>query len=338
MSRNTNPAISVVIPIYNGETYLRETLDSLSQQSFKDFEVICVNDGSTDGSFAILEELALRDTRIKVISKPNGGDATKAIIYGLSFATGRYFMYSSQDDLFSKDLLEKGFLLGEENNADAVVPDVEFYFKEDSSKRQLQSIRGVNGDRSRVLEGREAFVLSLDWTIHGFVLWKMDVVRNVGFATYGLSSDEYTTRLFFFHSKKVVFSDGIFYYRQDNPGAITKKWNINQLDYIETFRRLNVFAVQNKMQPDEVAITNRLMLDHFIRVQVMFSNNVKKMTEEEVMRFHENIKILYSQNIGGIRSMRTNTIEQKIKKICCSNFIAFQVFSKFLQIRQKWNV
>ena len=64
---------SVVIPVYNVEPYLRECLDSMLNQSYADWEVVCVNDGSTDGSTAILEEYALKDVRFNIITQPNGG-------------------------------------------------------------------------------------------------------------------------------------------------------------------------------------------------------------------------------------------------------------------------
>ena len=82
------PAISVIIPIYNVEKYLRRCLDSVKNQTFPDWEAICVNDGSPDNSAEILEEYAKKDARFKIVNKENGGlsDARNA---GMAVASGK---------------------------------------------------------------------------------------------------------------------------------------------------------------------------------------------------------------------------------------------------------
>ena len=82
--------ISVIIPVYNVENYLRQCLDSILNQTYTDFEVICVNDGSTDNSLNILNEYAQKDSRIKVISQKNKG-LSGARNTGLKFAGGGTF-------------------------------------------------------------------------------------------------------------------------------------------------------------------------------------------------------------------------------------------------------
>lgn len=336
MATNCKPAITVVIPIYNGALYIERTLKSLLNQSFINFEIICVNDGSTDNSLNIIESFAKNDHRIKVFSKSNGGTATNAIIFGLKYATGRYFMYSSQDDLFSVDLLDKTYLKAESCNADAVVPDMDYYRDDIDSPIALHGIHGIHGDRTRELSGTEAFVLSLDWTIHGFVLWNMEIVKKVGFYEYGLNSDEYTVRMFFFNSKKVVFCDGIFFYRQDNPQAITKKWNINQLDCIETCKRLELFAEENGYSKHDISKIHSMLLGEMIRVQIMFNKNKDKITIKEKTAYGNKIKNIYHENIGKIKSIEANGFKEIIKlKLTCLSYHSFKYFCKaipFLQI------
>ena len=99
------PQLSVIIPVYNTENYLRECLDSIINQTFKDIEIICVNDGSTDGSLTILEEYAQKDNRIVVLHKPNGGlsDARNA---GLDIMRGNYVSFIDSDDYITCDMIE----------------------------------------------------------------------------------------------------------------------------------------------------------------------------------------------------------------------------------------
>ncbi len=94
-----NPKISVIVPVYNVEKYLAECLDSIINQTLKDIEIICLNDGSTDNSFSILKEYALKDSRIKLIDKENEGlGYTRKI--GLDNAKGEYLLFCDSDDYY----------------------------------------------------------------------------------------------------------------------------------------------------------------------------------------------------------------------------------------------
>lgn len=98
--------VSVVIPVYNVEKYLRECLDSIVNQTLKDIEIICVNDGSTDNSLEILKEYAQKDSRIIVIDKVNEGAATARNI-GIDRAQGEYLAILDSDDIYNTSMLEK---------------------------------------------------------------------------------------------------------------------------------------------------------------------------------------------------------------------------------------
>jgi glycosyltransferase involved in cell wall biosynthesis len=227
--------ISIIVPVYNGEAFLAETLESIRQQTFGDFEVYCVDDASLDGSAAILEEFADSDQRFKVLHRPaNGGSAVKCIEYALPECAGAYYFYCSQDDLLSRDCLERVHQRALESNADAVLPDMSWYYTaQDNPKR----ISAPGGDYSVLLTGQQAFILSLDWRIHGFSLRKMDLVKSLGFDDLLVNGDEYATRLFYLNSGKVAFSKGTFFYRQDNEAALTKQFSIKVFDYFGTYGR-----------------------------------------------------------------------------------------------------
>ena len=112
--------ISIVIPVYNIEKYIVECLDSILNQTFTDYEVICVNDGSKDSSLNILNAYAEQDSRIKVISQKNGGSGT-ARNNGLSLAKGKYVQFLDGDDYFEPEMLEKLYNLAENYNAEISV-------------------------------------------------------------------------------------------------------------------------------------------------------------------------------------------------------------------------
>ncbi len=101
------PVVSLVIPVYNSARYLRQCLDSVLKQTWQDLDVVCVNDGSTDDSLAILNEYAAKDSRIRVFSKENEGKgAASARNLGLDNAAGEYVQFVDSDDFFAPDMVE----------------------------------------------------------------------------------------------------------------------------------------------------------------------------------------------------------------------------------------
>ena len=102
---NNNIKISIIVPVYNVEKYLRECLDSLINQTLEDIEIICVNDGSTDSSPQILEEYASRDSRIRVFHQENQG-VSVAYNYGIKQVKGKYFTIVDSDDWIREDSCE----------------------------------------------------------------------------------------------------------------------------------------------------------------------------------------------------------------------------------------
>ncbi|MBR1921177.1 MAG: glycosyltransferase [Kiritimatiellae bacterium] len=114
------PKVSVIIPVYNVEDYLRQCLDSVVNQTLRDIEVICVDDGSTDASPAILAEYAAKDPRVKVISQPNAG-AGAARNRGLDVARGDYLFFFDPDDYAEPDMLGALVARADETGAEVVI-------------------------------------------------------------------------------------------------------------------------------------------------------------------------------------------------------------------------
>lgn len=104
MENKTAPFFSVIIPVYNVEPYLEQCIDSILRQRFKDFELILINDGSTDGSPDICKKLAKEDIRIKYFSKENEG-VSKTRNLGINIATGKYLCFIDSDDFLEEDFL-----------------------------------------------------------------------------------------------------------------------------------------------------------------------------------------------------------------------------------------
>lgn len=214
-----SPKITIFMPVYNGSKYLHESIKSVLNQTYNDFELICVDDSSTDDSYLILQEYSKLDSRIVVYQKINGGNVPCSWNFVIPYIRGKYTMYMSQDDFLSKNTLELSYARIEESESDMVLPDLVFY-RDGNIKNRI--IVGVNGNREAVLTGEQAFILSLNWSIHGFALCKTEMFKSEIFDENIFNSDEYITRKNFIKSNKVAFSAGKYFYRIDNPNAITK--------------------------------------------------------------------------------------------------------------------
>lgn len=127
--------VSVIIPVYNVEPYLKQCMDSVVGQTLKDIEIICVDDGSTDGSLDILKEYATEDSRIQIIEQKNAG-AGAARNNGMRHATGKYLSFLDSDDFFEPRMLEKAYDLAEKDQADFVAYKSDQYHTE---KKQFVS-------------------------------------------------------------------------------------------------------------------------------------------------------------------------------------------------------
>lgn len=160
MESKEGTVLTVVVPVFDAAPYLKECLDSVSRQTLRDIEIICVDDGSTDGSAAILAGYAARDARFKILSQPNKGQGA-ARNAGLELARGEYVYFMDADDvLAADDAFERLAALAEKERLDALFFDAETRI----DKGVAASPSAVNAedyirrrDYSSVSTGRELF-------------------------------------------------------------------------------------------------------------------------------------------------------------------------------------
>jgi glycosyltransferase involved in cell wall biosynthesis len=143
----TNPKVSILIPVFNVEPYLRLCLNSVVNQSLKDIQIICVNDGSTDSSLEILKEFAAKDGRIILVDKQNEGYG-KAMNVATDYATGEYIGIVEPDDYVSYEMFETLYNVAHNNNLDFVKSD--FYrFAQDADGDVLYKLYRLSDDKNR---------------------------------------------------------------------------------------------------------------------------------------------------------------------------------------------
>lgn len=147
---NNTPLISVIVPVYNVEKYLRKCVNSIVNQTYKNLEIILVDDGSPDNCGKICDELAIKDNRIKVIHKENGG-LSSARNAGMDIATGEYITFVDSDDYIENDTYEKVVVAINKFDSDLI------FFREKSVDESGKTIY-INGDTP----SGEIFEISMD--------------------------------------------------------------------------------------------------------------------------------------------------------------------------------
>lgn len=223
------PRISVVIPVYNVEQYLRQCLDSVLGQTLRDIEVICVNDGSPDGSPAILREYAMQDERVIVINKENGGYG-QAVNTGLSRATGEYIAVVEPDDFISASMYET--LLGNAMLSDGRMADVvksaywEFYDEEGNPDGRIVAPHLMN----KMVKRRRVFTVEEypEVLYHHPSIWsaiyRRDFLREQDIRFVEAKGGGWADNPFFFETlctaQEIVWvPEAFYYYRKTNYEA-----------------------------------------------------------------------------------------------------------------------
>ena len=123
MDKDKHPLVSIIIPVYNVEKYINECLDSVVNQSYRNMEIILVDDGSTDSSGALCDKWGIRDSRVKVIHKGNGG-LSDARNVGIKNSNGKYVYFLDSDDFIATDAIEELLNVAESNQLDIVMADL----------------------------------------------------------------------------------------------------------------------------------------------------------------------------------------------------------------------
>ncbi|MBL1058417.1 hypothetical protein B5E73_08300 [Ligilactobacillus salivarius] len=220
--------VSIGIPIYNVEEYLRECLNSIMNQTFKDFEVIMVDDGSTDNSFNICQEFTVRDSRFKLIHQANIGVAG-ARNTCLKHMKGEYISWVDSDDKVEPNYLERLLEVQAETQAD-LVDGYNYSFKD--GMRYYYDLTHISPTLDAVEISKEELFLRL---LEGFriVLWgnlaKKELYQGVYFIT-GKNYEDNGTRfkLYFRANKIVILPEPLYGYRGGRKGSIMTNKNTSE--------------------------------------------------------------------------------------------------------------
>ena len=218
------PKVSVIIAIYNIEGYVKKCLDSLRVQTFSDFEVLCVNDGSKDRSGEIVDEVAALDSRFIHLKKENGG-LSDARNYGLQFARGEYIMFVDGDDFVEPEFVEVAYTRMEKDQLDLCVFDYNQYYLSTGSKEVIH----ISFEEDRVYQLKDSPEL-LCYT--GNSAWNKIYRRSlfednhIEYPKGYVQEDLGTTPKLLYLSERIGFiHQPLYNYLIDRPNNITQEKN-----------------------------------------------------------------------------------------------------------------
>lgn len=245
-----NICVSIIVPVYNVEKYLTRCLDSLINQTLKDIEIICVNDGSKDNSLDILKTYAEKDQRIIVLSQENAG-LSAARNTGMDVAKGEYIGFVDSDDWVDLDFFENLYNEAKNNDCEIAVAD---FIREHPHKKKKR----LNITKSEIFETAEDKYLACKTYREGCVwnkIYKTEFLKriNLKFVVGMYYEDRDFTARSLFYSKKLITVPNTYYRYFVNPKSIVKK-GINEIQnehYILVRQQVLDFIIENNIKvPD----------------------------------------------------------------------------------------
>ncbi len=222
--RNILPKVSVIVPIYNVEKYLEQCLDSLKNQTLKDIEIICVDDGSTDSCGEICDRYAQNDARIKVIHKKNSGYGN-SINRGIEEAQGKYVGILESDDFADKKMYENLWNLAEQHQADNVKCSWYDYFTDSDTAIKVGAISPKKANK--VITYKDFHGILKNRTVIWGGIYRRDflVANNIKcLETPGASFQDtsFNIKTLLLANRLVLTEKSYIYYRKDNINSSVK--------------------------------------------------------------------------------------------------------------------
>ena len=329
----SKPKVSIVVPVYNCEKYLQECLDSIVNQTFKDIEIICVNDSSTDNSLQILEEYAKKDDRIKIVTQP-GSNAGMARNTGLEIARGDYIQFLDADDYFDLSMLSK--LYDKITSTDSDVAFCIYSKFDNATKKNIwvsnpkKSFKHYDTPFSIKDYPDNFFQIGSDPNIWTRLFKRSFIIEN----GIRFSSTSSTNDLFFVYTalalaKKIIFYNEILvYYRTNLADSITSKNSMDSFrDIIIVYDELYHFLNErNIFQLLKKSFCMRFEDSFRYRLKMLPRNKLK-----DALSFIEENKNLFSGEI------LENDVLPNVRLFVKSKTGKFRIFYQLKRICEKLN-
>lgn len=315
--------VSVIVPIYNGEKYLTECIESIVSQSFRFLEIILIDDGSTDKSGEICDKYAKYDNRIVVIHKENEGQAVARNL-GKQLAKGEYIVYVDCDDVIRQDMIELMASTQKRTNTDIVVVLYQEFIDHIAGYKKNSDIDYRYVEQ---VEIEQLLVREKGYLLHTVTgkLFKKSIIEDIYFPLLRAIEDEFfLTDVLISISNMVIINEEMYFYRQTAKSTMRGGFNVNRslivdalVDRKEKYRMIS----RKNLIPE---IQGQIILESAywyrqLNVKSKFAKRKKKMRR------------IFKKNFNG--GMRSKQLSMKLKLLLLSNKISPKLYDAILKLK-----
>lgn len=320
--------ISIIVPVFNVEKYLSKCIESLVKQTYKNIEILLINDGSQDNSLNICKEWEKKDDRIKVFSQRNQG-LSEARNTGIKNAKGNYICFVDSDDLVLSDFIEILYYLIKKYGCE--IAQVNFIEKtDDEIEKKINIEKQIFNEK--ILSSRDMIkgLTTNDHKKNVIVcnkIYKKELFENLSFKNGKIYEDEFFTWKVFMKCKKIAVSDKILYVYRIRKNSIMnlqrKKISIKNLDYLEALEeRMETFKNIRDME-----LYNLTLINYCYRLILYYNKFDGKNSENKKIKIK--LKNKYKKNLGKM-------LKSKELKLISKLFaIAILIFPNLYNIKKR---
>lgn len=276
---SNNCKVSIIMPVYNGEKYLKECLECVLHQSLKDIQIICIDDGSADDSLCILQKYAAMDKRVVILEAGHEGAAVARNI-GMKHATGEYICFLDCDDIFELDMLEEMYMSADKHQAE--ITFCEFDTDISGKKRRIREYL-----QKRYMERYSKQLFSMkELPVNGFLLWgiapwtklyKREFLQKTGlqFQPIKNANDVYFSVMSMIYAEKMIHTDSfkaMVHYRTNNVQQISSNRKV-----------INIYlAIEKIFEEMKRCVTERKLYEqYYVMALIKIIQELACPTEEE---------------------------------------------------------
>lgn len=305
--------ISVIVPIYNVEPYLKRCVDSIRQQSYRNLEIILVNDGTKDRCGIICDEYEKQDDRIKVIHKENGGlsDARNA---GIDIATGDFIVFIDSDDFIHHRMCERLLKKLLEANADVAICNIKYTYEgkeaESDVNGEIVEVDGLVLDRMGAqymyFDKQNSVISTVAWN----KLYKRSAFDQIRYPKGKIHEDEFTTFKILYHSEKIIYLDEQLYFYFQKNDSIMAQFNEKRFHLFEAYRhRMQFYSDHHEYE------LFKKMLILYMRMSAQYMKwSMDKQSDHQPLIKSNMYKLadIYTKNKKKIRLTMSEKLEYRI--------------------------
>lgn len=308
--------LSVIVPVYNVENYIEACVQSLLSQSYEDFEIIIVDDGSRDSSIERARKMVVNRSDVKILSKKNGG-LSDARNFGIEHSTGEYLAFIDSDDTIHPDMFKSMMSKLISEQADVCSCDMEYVYSDGRRVRSSGSIVSEGNHFSIILTNNSACNK----------LFKRSLFDQIRFPIGKWYEDLATIPILLKRASKAVHVDQVFYYYFQREGSIAHGRNDKMFDIYWAIQNIEV-GLDCAKNPDWIEVKQRLLIEHGL---FLTNLRIKKMDlwNDRRIYFRKNVQFLKSYYSNWYRDGSLSSYSHKARiifkllELHCFGLVAF---------------